>query len=129
MANIDDAIYSLLTDNASLAAHVQERIYPNIIPDKRRMPAVAIYMISQPKIRTMGACSGNPQHPRFQISCWGKTKNDVLAVAGDVIAALEDYSGTVASVAVKRIYYDDATDDYDHETKRFVRHLDFIVWY
>jgi len=128
MATIEDAIYSKLSGTSGITALVGRRIYPVVLPQKCKLPAITYDKVSDPQIHTMGSES-NPCHPRFTIHVWGETLKNVIDIAEQVKTALKYYTGTIASMIIQRIYYDNETDIYEPQTETYHRALDFLIWY
>lgn len=129
--NIEESLYKRLSTYTSLTALVNNRIYPLVIPQDARLPAVTYQCISDPGIHTMGADSGI-YSPRFQLSVWAETYPSAVAVADQVIAALKDFSGQLGGaegVQAQRIFYDNATRFYDSQTGTYHIPIDFIIWH
>ena len=138
---IEDALYTYLSNHEELSKLVGTRIYPDHLPESPNYPAIVFNMISSPQNHTMGKDPGIAC-PRYEFTCWGKTKPNAKNVASQLIAALKDYSGTmgtkkgeseeiaVEGIAVQRIFLDDEFDDEMDPIKgTYSRVLEFIIWY
>lgn len=133
---IETALFSYLSTHAGLKALVGKNIVPGTLTDSMANQAAVTYvMIDDPPVH-LGGADAAIHHPRFQFSCWGTSYTNACAVAAQIKAALQDYSGTMggeSGVVVQRIFYEDANDLFEvigtTVTKRSGRALDFIIWH
>jgi hypothetical protein len=128
MAEIGTAIYSRLSNYAGLVALVADRVYPQKVPQDCPLPAVRITETMQAATHTLQADSAL-KRALYQVSVFAQTYAEAKAVAAQVQAALQDYSGTVATVAINRIIFDGSAALYDDSTQTDHIALDFEVWY
>ncbi len=129
---ISAAIYSILQAHAGTLALVSTRVYPVIAPQKAALPRITYQIISSPGLHAMGSDPGL-KSPRIQVDCWADTYAGADALAVQVLDALQDYSGTIASVTIQRSFLENETDFADPDTKIkdivYRKSFDFIVWY
>lgn len=126
--SIETALYGYLSTYAGLTALVSTRIYPLQLPPKPTLPAVTYAKVSGPRIRAMGNTNQGGR-PRFQLLCWGETYAGSKAVAAQVQAALEGYSGVMGGVTVRGIDQENEIDDHDPDTQRYFTILDFTIYH
>lgn len=129
MADIEAAVYSILTADSTLAALVGTRVYPNVVPQDVALPAVAYQRISTSRVYSHSPGVSQLARPRFQFTSVANSYSDVKAVANAVRGALDAYGGTAASVLVFTMLsqneFDTFSDDGDLHTVR----QDFYVWH
>lgn len=130
---IEEALVSYLQAYAGLVS-LSVAWYPLKAPDGPGACYGIIRRASGARIRTMGGPTGLA-HPAFELEIHGTTYSAVLAAAKQVRLALDGYclaNGTMGTQAV-RVHSvsleDDETDDYDYQTRRFVRLIPVVVWH
>ncbi len=128
MAIVEEALYSRLTDFAGLTSLVGSRIYPLVRRQGSALPALSYQMISSPREHLMVA-DADVVGPRFQVDCWDDSALGVKNVAKQTRLALQDYSGTEATIVIQRIFLENEIDDYSPSTKIYRVTQDYIVWY
>ena len=97
--SIKAAIFSILSNDAGVAALVTARIYPAQAPQRVTAPFITYRRISGPRDHTLSGPTGLTR-PRFEFSCWATTDDGAEALAAAVRAALANYSGTVVGVVI-----------------------------
>lgn len=128
---IEAALYSYLSTYAGLTALIGLRIYPVDITQDAEMPAVAYQLVDDLPVHSGGA-DLIVHAARFQFSCWGTTYLNACAVAVQIKAALQDYSGTMGGsggVKIQRSFLEMTTDLFDEEMRRCGRACDFVLWH
>ena len=123
-----ESLYTYLKTQSALTALVNYRIYPVILPQKCKLPALTYEMINRFPVHVMGSDSG-PEHVIYRIHCFDETYDNVNDVADQVIAALEDYTGAMGSNTVQRCFYEDRTDQYESQVLTPHIILEFEIWY
>jgi hypothetical protein len=128
MADIEQAIYSILSTDATTKALVGTRIYPNVVPQDATLPAIAYQRISGSRVQSHGGPS-NLARPRFQFTCLAVNYSGARAVANAVRQALDGYKNTAASVYVQAGHIQTDFDSFaDGENLHAVR-VDFYLWH
>ncbi len=115
MGTIDSALYSRLSGHAGLSTLVSNRIYPPPVPQNPTYPLCTYQEIDRYPIHVFQGTAG-VKHIRYQIDSWGATLASAKAVAAQVEAALDCYSGTSDGIVIKNSFleaqrpspYDDA---------------------
>lgn len=134
----EKALYEYLSTYTGLITLINTRIYP---PDKIQLAPtdpltayVAYQLIDDLPIHSGGADLIVHQ-ARWQFSCYGggtSQYTNACAIATQIKAALQDYSGTmggVGGVVVQKSYLEMSTDLYDETMRRAGRAVDFIIWH
>ena len=126
MAEVEDAIYSRLIGFAGLSALVGIRVYPSLLPQKVTYPAVRYSRVSGERLRSHSGASGLAM-PRFQIDAWAETYDEAKAVAKQIRLALDNFSGTVATVKIHAAFLDSDRDLYDDKAEVFAVSADYTI--
>ena len=108
---LSQALFNYLSTYAGLASLVSTRVYPVALPQGATLPAVTY-------------------QARFQFTVWASSYADREAIALQLIAALEGYSGTMgggSGVVVLAIQGEGETDDYEPSAKVWQAALDFTI--
>ena len=127
-----DAIYSILSNDATVSGYVSTRIYPLRIPQAASLPAITYFIVSDSPFNTKdGAVTDN--YYRFQVSIFVDARasgayDTIEDIDAAVRSALERYSGTVASTEVHTIEYLSMADLFEEDAQVFHRAVDFRVW-
>jgi len=131
---IEAALYSYLSTHSGLSSLISTRIYPMQVAQGATMPAVCYQLVDDIPVHSGGA-DVIVHAARFQFSCWGGGTSgytSACAVAAQVKAALQDYSGTMGGtggVVVQRSFLEMTTDLFDETLVRCGRAVDFIIWH
>lgn len=94
--DIEDAIYTHLSTHAGLSALVSDRIYPDDLPKSPTYPAVIFELIDGQSYEAMVRRPGI-NFSTYQFTCYGTLKSQAVAVAKQVKAALDYYSGVIGT--------------------------------
>ena len=127
--SFEEGLFYYLDNYAGLSTEVDNRIYPNLLPQQPPavLPAVVYHRISTPRLVALER-SLLPQG-RFQFDCWAETFQEAKDVAAQVKAALDVYSGAMGDYTVEVSLIDDERDDYEPETKRWRSMVEVVIWY
>lgn len=132
---LGEALYSQLSGTSDLTDLVSTRIYPSVAAQCASLPYVIFFQISNMGHHAMNS-DPNIQSPRWQVSTWSETYSNARAIAKEVKASLQDYTGTMGGaggVDVQRIFFENEIDytDVNPETKEITHHIaqDYIIWH
>ncbi len=125
---VEAALYSLLKNNAGVAAKVGDRIYPNILPQNIQYPCLSFRNVSTQSDQTMSGISGFAQG-RFQIDVWSNNHLEACQIREVVRLALQAYRGTVDGVVLQEVQYENATTLYEPELRVHHIAMDFLIGY
>lgn len=128
MADPEQAIFNILTNDAGVAALVVTRIYPNIVPIDATLPAIAYQRISASSEMAHDGPAGYAQ-ARLQITMIDDDYGDCKALAAAVKAALNGYSGTAASQKIFSSHFKNEYDGYGKENRQHVIRQDYMIAY
>jgi hypothetical protein len=127
----EEGLVALLRGASGVAAIVSTRIYPQVIPSGETRAAIAYQRISGMPVQHLRGPSGL-ERPRIQIDCIAANYGEMIRLSEAVKSALDGWRGTVQvtpsdSVRVGVMLVGDR-DDYEMETRRHRRSVDFAVW-
>ena len=127
----DVVIYNLLKNDSSVAA-LTTQIFPNVVPKNVSLELVLTYTVFQTNPVKTNAMDINTDFALVQISCFGRSYDNVQTLADAVIHALNAKSGTISiggnNYNYKNIRFDDRNDlGYDETNEVFMIALDFSV--
>jgi hypothetical protein len=97
---LEDAIYLHMSTHAGLTALVSDRIYPNDIPKTRTYPLLVYELADGQSYEAMGKRPGIG-FSTYRFTCYGTVKSDAVAVAKQVKAAWDYFSGTIGTVEIE----------------------------
>lgn len=127
MADVEKAVYAILSANAGVTALISTRIYPTVIPQDVALPAVAYQRISTRPLHTQG----NPAtiaRIRVQTTALATTYAQAKSVAAAVKAALNGYRGTSGNITVRAATLADEADGYASENNIYEARQDWFIW-
>ena len=100
--NIEEALVKRLLDYPGLKALINNKIYPEEIPQGTTLPAVFWIKVSDNKDHFLdGQCK--TERPIYQFTAQANSKGDVKPVAEQIKAALCDYQGDLYGIEVQKI--------------------------
>ena len=107
MAEIEEALKTYLLTKANLTALISGRIYcDNEIPEKPTKPYI-FYMYVSDIIGHTHDGQLSLRSPRIQYSACADTRAAAIAVANQIEAALNDYSGVLSGITVQKTMLQD----------------------
>ena len=130
---LGEALYTKLSTGTLTTSLGSTNIYPMVIPQESTLPAVTYQEISEPWVHAMGNDPGL-RSPRYQVSIWSTTYNQVKSVVKIVRELLQDFTGNLGgSVPVQRIFFEDETDlsVVNSVTQEITYHVaqDYLIWH
>ncbi|MCK4624072.1 MAG: DUF3168 domain-containing protein [Phycisphaerae bacterium] len=131
---IEDAIYYLLANDATVAGLVGTRIFPGYAKEGTAVPYIVYSRISADHDESTEGSSGLGI-ARYQFSCVDDSMRGIAALAEAVRKELQDYTGTVASTCIHTVHAQGETDGSavqetpGGETFLHVRECDFELWF
>lgn len=133
--SIEIAVHDILAANAQVAALVEARVYPDVLPQAPRYPAVVVSLVS-------GASDYAQDGPtdlaraRVQIDCFAADKMSAIALRNAAMSALSGYRGIAGTpaIAVQGVFALNQTSNWGDglaptgpETYRIS--IDFEIWH
>lgn len=129
MADIVEAIRSRLLAHAGTSALIGTRARIDHLEQNPTMPACVVKKVSDIPTRRFGGNSDKRQ-ARLQVNAHAATRASCFALATQMKAALDWYSGTSATVVVDVAWCDnEIADGWDDNTNTYVTVQDYLVWY
>lgn len=129
MARIDEALFERLSENATLAALIDTRVYPGLAPQAGPWPAVVYTRITGSRESAFSEDMGLA-HGTFQFDAWAVKYTEARAVADAVLGALKRADFTSAGgVVVLDALLESERDIAEPEAKLYRVSLDLIVWW
>lgn len=130
--NIEEAFTAYLLNHSGLKALINNKIYPEEIPQKTALPAVFWIKVSDIKDHYLtGQCE--LERPIYQFTAQGNTKPEAKNVATQIKAALCDYQGIMNGVTVQKIELQNEMSSLeksaDGTLKVFYEDLEFQIFY
>jgi hypothetical protein len=129
---IDEALYTYLSTYAGLISLLSTRVYPEVLPQNVIYPAIVYQQIDGDRVHVMGNDS-NLANTEWQLTCWGDTITSARAIAAQLRAALQNYSGTMGGaggVTVQRVYIQPGeASGQDAGTLRFYVRQSYLIWH
>lgn len=117
---VETKIYTLLAGNATVARKINTRIYPVVMPQDVKLPAITYQRNEATKVNTLSGYSGLA-NPHIVINCWGRNYDEVKALGADVHAAM---NGAVTF----RGLLTNELDGYDPDLLLYVVSQDYSCW-
>ena len=101
MVDIEEAVYALLTGDATLSALVSTRIYPRHAPQGAARPYVTYTLIASPGHHHQSS-TALVASPTFQFGIHADTRAARQRTEAALVGAFDAYAGSVAGVAIQR---------------------------
>lgn len=125
---IEEAIFSLLSNDATLKAAVVNRVYNVIAPESPVMPFITFSRVSGSKdISHKG--STDVTEALYQISIYGREVKATQLLAKAVEALFDGYSGIVSTQKIFYTRITNTVDLYDGEAQAMHVAVDVLISY
>jgi len=128
VAELEEAVYAILTEDAAVGALVGTRVYPQAIPQDVGLPATAYARISTKRVKRHGGSSGL-KRARVQVNSTAREYDEAKAVAAAVCGALDGVQRTVAGIWVQGSWAEGEGDEYAEGDGLHGVRQDFMIWY
>jgi hypothetical protein len=125
---IDEAVEERLLADASLAALVSDRVYPDKYPQGVSFPFVVYHQVSETAGYSHDGDS-NLDTDRFQFDCYGSTKASAQAVKNALRALLSGKRFTASNIRVTSCRLDNSLGGYDDVLKAWRYIQDYMIQY
>ena len=130
MADVDRALMDHL---AAAGTSAETRVFPEFRRVNQQFPALIVTRVSEPTLPLLDGPS-DVSEARWQIDCWASTYLKVIALATEVNAALDGFTGLMGQppqVKIQSSFKENESDlstlDGDLGERR--RSLDFVMRY
>lgn len=101
---IGKVIYNRLESDAAISGIVQDKIYPDIVPQNVTYPFV-VYTITNSTPVDYKDGQSNLEEITVQIDCYTQSYDDTQTLANNIRNNLDRFTGTVEGVEVTTIKY------------------------
>lgn len=105
---------------------MEGRFYPDTLPQPVTLPAGRYQRITTPRVRSLSGPSGLAM-PRIQIDLYATTRLAVDALAAEVRAALDGFTGLAAGILIEQCSIDNDQSTYEPTSQRYKRILDVLI--
>lgn len=133
--NIEIALRTVLVDAPAVAALVDTRVYPMVLPQDPTYPAITYQTITGSSEYSMEGPS-NLAAPRMQLDLYAGTAGALFDLRGAVMKALSGFAGAVGSPPVKiyGAFKQMEIDRYEQDLEQagprvWHKTLDFQLWF
>jgi len=130
--SFEDALWTYLTDDAGVAALVDDRVYKNHLEEKTVLPAIAFFRVDAVRDYTYDAYPDSSAYTtaRMQFDCWSDKPSEAQDVGEAVLAALSGFSGYMGAVLIGASFAVNEFDRYEPNSgKKNRRTIDFLISY
>ncbi len=128
MANIEDTLFSRLTNDSAVTAVLGSRFYPVKLPQGYIAPACLYRRIDEVPVHAQGT-SATAMSARIQFDVFAKTFAEAKNAINKIRESLDALDSTVAGVRIYGILYISQIDFYEDDTELFRTSADFKVMY
>ena len=123
--SLEAGLYGYLSSTLS----VGDRIHPGRLPQDVTLPALVYQLIPSTGPLYTHDGDANTDIVRVQLSCWGGTYDEALALLAELRAAVSGYSGAWDDVVVGHCLLEGWRDDVDEKTGAHRRLVDAVIQY
>jgi hypothetical protein len=85
-------LVSFLEEAPAISAIVEDRIYPQILPQRSTLPAITYNQVSAVRVEDLSGPAGKARR-RISINCWAATDTGAEALADAVRQSLNGFHG------------------------------------
>lgn len=117
---IGKVIYGILNS-------VEADVYPSIAPQGTAFPYITYQVISQTPNHTKGADSDLDVY-RVQINVFSNSYAEAITLKESVRTNLDYYTGTIESIQVDRVRFDNEQEFYSEELRVYHIATDYLIW-
>lgn len=128
MAQIEEALKTLITTSAAFVNAAALSVYPGHIPQDARLPAVAYQMISTQPDHAHDGPTGFMKR-NFQFTIDAASYAEVKATAQALRRRLDGYQGTVDGIRIGGILWQNEYDGYNELSTLETVRQDYLIIY
>lgn len=114
--------------NQYLQAKLNNRLYPQVLPQKVELPAVAYTSVSIERLHALNKDTGFAKH-RLQFACYAKALIHAVETSELIRAQLQDFSGDMSGIYIGGVLIMSETSDYESATGLYCVRLEFEFQY
>lgn len=125
---IDTVIYLLLKNVSEVQAHIDDRIYPSVVPERCKYSAIRYLVNDKPDEITAAGPDGNEQ-ASLQIDIYHSKYSSCRLVAKAIKKVLHGYQGSHANIEVDLIEFLDSYPLYESKSREHRTLMTFNIQY
>ncbi len=122
------ALRAFLISEPAIAARVDTRVYPLMLPQRPRLPAITTTRVSAGGSHTTERRS-DIDGPRIQIDSWAETYDEAFALADAIRDRLDGYRGPAGDVTIAGAFLADRRDFHEDAPECWRVSQDYFVWF
>lgn len=125
---IDDALYSLISGDAGVAALISDRVYPDLLPEKVTFPAMTYQEISlTPTVSHDG--DSHLDESRYQFDCYAATRSGARAIADALRTLLSGKRTSQPGFVIHSAFLANALSGYETGLNAWRYTVDYLISY
>ena len=129
MADVEDLLWTQLTDDSAVTALIVKRLYDSTAPPNATVPYGVHQRISTIRPQAFGSSPGNV-HARIEYTWVDTTPKKARALAAAARLAIHRWSDSSGSPVIEDIFLDNETEpEVRAQDKRFELIQDYLVFY
>ncbi len=117
---MEEALFKVLNDDAAIDAIANSRIYPVVMPQDVKMPAITYHETANSPVNTLQGKSGL-ENPTWAINCWS-TSYDVAKDLAQKVKDAMDAARTFRALLINEL------DVYDPEVNIYAKAQTYSCW-
>lgn len=125
---MEASLFTFLTSDPAVSALIGTRMYPGVIPQGGLQPCIVYAKTSRTRQQLFCGTDGLLL-TRIDIDCYAKRYIESVALANAVTAALQDFSGDMAGLAVPRVFLENEIDLSDIEPGLYRQSMTWALWH
>lgn len=126
--SLEASLYSFLTGDAGIAAIIDARVFPGVIPQGSDQPCIVYNKQSRSRQQLFCGTDGLLT-TRVDIDCYAASYRQSVLLANAVTAALQDFSGTMGTTPVPKIFLETELDLSDIEPGLYRQSQTWTLWH
>ena len=111
-----------------LQAKLNNKLYPQVLPQRVELPAVAYTSVSIERLHALQKDTGFAKH-RLQFVCYAKSLKQALKTSEVIRSELQDFIGVMAGINIGGVLIMSETSDYENATGLYCVRLEFEFQY
>ena len=127
--NLEAGLYSYLSTKATVIAITSTRIYPVMLPQNPTFPCIHYNVTGANRTSTFNEGQTDYVGLQVDIHCWGETYKSAKELQYVVQAAVQNYRGSMGTVAVDKVFVYDPVDVYEDQIQAYRCVLPVIIYH
>jgi hypothetical protein len=126
---IFEALVAYLLAQSTVTNLVNDRIFPDFIPQEEDAPAIVYDLVSGTVDYTLSG-QQRLRQPIIQIATYAYTNKEAYEIFDAINELFKDYQGTMSGLEIQHVeLIEEPIKDYEADTKRHSYKADFKFWY